>query len=133
MKLVLCRGAFDLFHVGHLRHLKEARSLGDRLAVSVNIDETIHKGEGRPVFTEGERAEMLIAQRTVDWVIIGKNEDGAQEILLLKPAFYVKGVDYEGTGMTEAERDACTAVGAQFVITKAKKYSSTSALGRVFD
>src|SRR6202008_2192679 len=60
-RLVFTNGVFDLIHVGHVRYLTEARSLGDRLLVAINSDSSVRqlKGEARPIFNELERAEIL--------------------------------------------------------------------------
>ena len=53
-RLVFTNGVFDLLHVGHVRYLAEARSLGDALVVAINSDRTVRelKGEERPVTNE---------------------------------------------------------------------------------
>src|SRR6059058_181751 len=70
--VVLANGCFDLFHVGHLRYLTGAKELGDILVVGVNSDRQsrILKGNGRPVFPENERAELISSLRCVDLVTI---------------------------------------------------------------
>src|SRR5580658_1034700 len=49
-KIVLCHGVFDLFHIGHLRHLKSASEFGDILVVSITGDKFVNKGPDRPAF-----------------------------------------------------------------------------------
>src|SRR5580765_3702173 len=70
--LVFTNGVFDLLHVGHVRYLAEARALGDLLLVAINSDRSVGelKGEGRPITSESERAEILAALRQVDYVTI---------------------------------------------------------------
>ena len=65
---VLCHGVFDLLHLGHIRHLKEARSLGDRLVVSITADRHVEqrKGKGRPQFSVEQRREALKLERGGD-------------------------------------------------------------------
>ena len=60
-RVVLANGCFDLLHVGHIRYLTEARSLGDVLIVAVNDDASakLLKGEGRPWMNEEDRLEIL--------------------------------------------------------------------------
>ena len=41
--IVLCHGAFDLVHMGHLIHFEEARALGDMLVVTITADAHITK------------------------------------------------------------------------------------------
>ena len=60
-RVVLAHGCFDLLHLGHIRHLQEAKAQGDYLVVSVTADTHVRKGVGRPVFTAIQRAEALEA------------------------------------------------------------------------
>jgi glycerol-3-phosphate cytidylyltransferase len=67
---VLAVGVFDLFHVGHVRLLKRARSLGTRLFVVVNSDALTAQYKRRPVYDEHCRLEIIKACRFVDdaWI-----------------------------------------------------------------
>src|SRR5438045_524220 len=93
-KVVLAHGVFDLLHMGHVRHLEEARGLGSILVVSVTADRFVNKGPGRPVFSQILRAEMLAALAYVDWVIVSEAPTAEQVIDTIKPDVYVKGVEY---------------------------------------
>lgn len=130
MSVVLCHGTFDLLHLGHIRHLKAARTLGDWLIVSVTGDKYVNKGPGRPAFTEDERVEALEALRFVDEVIINEGPDAVKMILRLGPDFYVKGVDYSDKHDTALlnEIKAINMVGGRFVVTNTRKWSSTKLL-----
>ncbi|MED5517330.1 MAG: adenylyltransferase/cytidyltransferase family protein, partial [Pseudomonadota bacterium] len=64
-RIALAHGVFDLLHMGHVRHLEEARGHGDCLIVSITPDRFVNKGPGRPVFEELMRAEMLAAMSSV--------------------------------------------------------------------
>ena len=88
---VLAHGCFDILHLGHIRHLKEAKSFGDYLVVSVTADKWVNKGIGRPHFTAEQRAEALRALDCVDEVYINDDEGCWDLIRKIKPAFYVKG------------------------------------------
>src|SRR5918993_1893440 len=70
--VVFTNGVFDLLHVGHVRYLAHARTLGDALVVAINSDRTVRelKGPDRPVFDQAERAEILAALRSVDYVCV---------------------------------------------------------------
>ena len=57
-KIVLCHGVFDLIHIGHIKHFKEAKNNGDYLIVSVTSDKFVNKGSGRPIFNQNYRAEF---------------------------------------------------------------------------
>src|SRR5256885_211297 len=69
-KIVLCHGVFDLFHVGHLRHLRSASEFGDVLVVSITGDKYVNKGPDRPAFLSELRAELLAGLELVDYVAI---------------------------------------------------------------
>ena len=71
-KLVATNGCFDLLHPGHVRYLRAARALGDALAVGLNGDLSVRelKGPGRPINNEKDRAEVLAALESVDFVTI---------------------------------------------------------------
>ena len=95
-KLVFTNGCFDLLHVGHVRYLHQARSLGDALAVGVNSDSSAResKGRGRPVVPEMERAEILSALGCVDYVVIFDDLTPQRVIDALVPDVLVKGADW---------------------------------------
>src|SRR3989338_7149370 len=71
-KIVFTNGCFDVLHVGHVRYLRDARRLGDRLVVGLNSDVSVRalKGPGRPVTHEKDRAEILGALESVDDVVL---------------------------------------------------------------
>src|SRR5579872_1567771 len=73
--VVQAHGTFDLLHLGHVRHLEAARSLGDVLIVTITADRFVNKGPGRPVFTESLRAEMLAALHFVSYVGVSEAPD----------------------------------------------------------
>ena len=96
-RLVFTNGVFDLLHVGHVRYLAQARSLGDALLVAINSDQTVRelKGPDRPIFNHLERAEILAALRFVDYVTIFDNISPRNLITQLLPDVLVKGGDYQ--------------------------------------
>src|SRR5438477_3903248 len=76
-KIILTNGCFDVLHVGHIRYLAGAKGLGGRVIVAVNSDDSARalKGEGRPVATAQERAEVIAALSDVDAVVIFSEPD----------------------------------------------------------
>lgn len=95
-KVVFTNGCFDLLHVGHVRYLAQARALGDLLVVAINSDASVRalKGEGRPILPEAERAEVLAALRSVDYVVVFGEPDPVRTIETLQPDVLVKGGDW---------------------------------------
>ncbi|MDQ3743990.1 MAG: D-glycero-beta-D-manno-heptose 1-phosphate adenylyltransferase [Acidobacteriota bacterium] len=119
-RLVFTNGCFDLLHVGHIRYLRQARALGDALLVAVNSDRSVHalKGAGRPVMNENERAELLAALSSVDFVTVFDEESPRALIAEVLPDVLVKGGDYaleEIHGREEVERAGGRVVALPFV------------------
>ena len=94
-KIVLCHGVFDLIHLGHINHFREAKKYGDFLIVSITDDKFIKKGPGRPLFNKLQRAEFLKGIKIVDEVVVSNQESVVDMIKIIKPNFYVKGPDYK--------------------------------------
>jgi D-glycero-beta-D-manno-heptose 1-phosphate adenylyltransferase len=95
-KLVFTNGCFDLIHPGHIRVLREARSLGDVLLVAINSDRSVRelKGPHRPILNEDERAEVLAALACVDYVITFDDLVPRETIKAIQPDVLVKGGDW---------------------------------------
>jgi D-beta-D-heptose 7-phosphate kinase/D-beta-D-heptose 1-phosphate adenosyltransferase len=95
-KVVFTNGCFDILHVGHIRYLRKARSLGDILVVGLNTDRSVRqiKGENRPIVPQGERAEVLAALEVVDYVVLFDEPDPFALIEKVKPTILVKGADW---------------------------------------
>jgi D-beta-D-heptose 7-phosphate kinase/D-beta-D-heptose 1-phosphate adenosyltransferase len=106
-RVVFTNGCFDLLHSGHVRLLTEARRAGDLLVVGLNSDASVRrlKGEGRPILSETDRAQVLGGLDAVDFVVAFDEDTPEAVIRELRPQTLVKGGDY-----TEA-----TVVGAPFV------------------
>ena len=95
-RLVFTNGCFDLLHPGHVRYLRQARSLGDALVVALNSDRSVRllKGEGRPILNEAERSEVISALEAVDYVVVFDEETPRELIADLLPDVLVKGGDW---------------------------------------
>ncbi len=120
MIVVLANGCFDPLHYGHLKHLEEAKKLGDWLVVAVTADHAINKGLGRPIFSQDKRAAMVKALRIVDDVAIVEN--GEEAIRIIKPDVFVKGKEYEGK---LKEQELVESLGGRCVFIGEPLYSST--------
>ncbi|MFQ5600668.1 MAG: D-glycero-beta-D-manno-heptose-7-phosphate kinase [Candidatus Krumholzibacteriia bacterium] len=95
-RVVFTNGCFDILHVGHIKLLRKARSLGDLLIVGINDDASVRalKGEMRPLIGESERAHVLAALDCVDFVSIFPEETPMALIEIIRPDALVKGGDY---------------------------------------
>ena len=130
--VVFTNGVFDLIHPGHVRYLREARSLGDALIVGVNADESVrrNKGESRPVTREDERAELIAALACVDAATVFEEDTPAEVIRAIQPDVLVKGADWAADQIVG--RDTVEARGGKVVrIAVEEGYSTTALLRRI--
>jgi D-glycero-beta-D-manno-heptose 1-phosphate adenylyltransferase len=131
-RVVFTNGVFDLLHPGHVRYLRQARTLGDALVVGVNTDRSVRviKGESRPVTPESERAEILAALACVDVVVLFDEETPYELIRRLQPDVLVKGADWSEASMIG--RDIVEARGGQVVrVPFEAGYSTTSIIEKI--
>lgn len=129
-KVVATNGCFDLLHVGHVRYLWRARQLGDALIVGVNGDSSVRtlKGEGRPLNSESDRAEVLAALESVNFVAIFPEMRATTFLHRARPAIYVKGGDYTPETLDGEERAALDEMGTEIQIVRLETGYSTSSL-----
>lgn len=128
-KLILANGCFDLIHAGHVRYFAGAKALGGKLLVAINSDRQVRglKGEGRPVTSEKERAEIISSFRFVDAVTIFDEPTVEQVIRTVRPDFHAKGTDY--TTDSVPEREIVRELGGKVAIVgDPKDHSSTEFL-----
>jgi len=104
-KIAFTNGCFDILHVGHVRYLAEARKTGDLLILGLNSDLSVRaiKGEKRPLVPEQERAEVVAALASVDYVTIFNEETPLKLIEYLRPDSLVKGGDWKEEAVAGSE------------------------------
>ena len=124
-KIVLANGCFDLLHVGHVRYLAEAKSLGDVLIVGINGDRSVRrlKGKGRPLMPESARAELVAGLECTDYVIIFRESNVERLLRAIRPDVHAKGGDY--TADTVPERAVVKSYGGRVAIAGGPKVRST--------
>jgi D-glycero-beta-D-manno-heptose 1-phosphate adenylyltransferase len=124
-RLVLANGCFDLLHVGHVRYLQAARSLGDVLVVALNSDASARrlKGPGRPLMPATERAELVGAIAGVDAVLVFDDDRADAVIARLCPDVHAKGTDYSQESVPE--RETVRAAGGRVAIAGDPKAHAT--------
>ncbi len=130
--VAFANGCFDVLHVGHVRYLAGARAEADLLVVGVNGDDSVRrlKGEGRPVLPESDRAALVAALRSVDYVVVFPEDDVTTLLLALKPDVHCKGTDY--TPETVPEREVVRAYGGRIAIVgDAKDHDTRRLLARL--
>lgn len=126
--IVTTNGCFDLLHVGHVRILKAAKSLGDILIVGINSDDSVRqlKGPARPITEENDRAEILMSLSCVDYVTIFSEDTPVEFLREVKPDIHVKGSDYSPD--TLAETPVVENNGGKIVILELVPERSTSSI-----
>jgi D-beta-D-heptose 7-phosphate kinase/D-beta-D-heptose 1-phosphate adenosyltransferase len=95
-RIVFTNGCFDLLHVGHVRYLEQAKSLGDVLVVGINGDRSVQdlKGPRRPILPVEERAEILSGLGCIDYITVFDEPTPFELISVLQPTVLVKGGDW---------------------------------------
>lgn len=97
--IVWVNGCFDVLHIGHIKLLKYAKSLGSFLIVGIDSDDRIKKkkGENRPINPQLNRFEMITALKCVDTAVIFDSDDLLIKLIQhLKPEHMVVGEEYKG-------------------------------------
>ncbi|MBI2546186.1 HAD-IIIA family hydrolase [Candidatus Woesearchaeota archaeon] len=133
-KIGLTNGAFDILHAGHVRYLEDAKKKCDILVVSVNTDSSVkeYKDDGRPIVPEQERAAVVAALESVDYVTFHAERRMRAALEALKPKYYIKGGDYKTTELTS--RDVLEQWGGEVVlIPLVEGKSTTNIIQKVLD
>ncbi|MCD6310153.1 MAG: D-glycero-beta-D-manno-heptose 1-phosphate adenylyltransferase [Candidatus Eremiobacteraeota bacterium] len=104
-KIVFTNGCFDIIHLGHIRLLEQAKTLGDFLIVGINSDESVRrlKGHERPIIQQEDRAEILAALEAVNAVTIFSEDTPETLIKMIRPDIHIKGGDYDIDQVPEAK------------------------------
>jgi len=125
-RIVFTNGCFDLLHVGHIRYLEKARSLGDILVVGLNSDRSVRtiKGPDRPILHEQERAEILSGLWCVDYITLFDEPTPLELITSIKPNVLAKGGDW--TKETTVGKEVVERSGGEVVILPFVEGSSTT-------
>ena len=95
--IVFTNGCFDIIHRGHVDYLARAASLGDRMVIGLNTDNSVRrlKGQSRPVVDEYSRAFVLAAFAFTDAVMLFDEDTPYNLIQSIQPDILVKGSDYD--------------------------------------
>jgi D-beta-D-heptose 7-phosphate kinase / D-beta-D-heptose 1-phosphate adenosyltransferase len=130
-RIVFTNGCFDLFHVGHLAVLEQAKRLGDCLVVALNTDRSVRalKGPGRPIISEDSRAKLVAALPCVDAVVLFDEETPLSLIRAVQPNVLAKGGDYAEDEVVGA-RDMKSWGGKVALIPVVEGFSTTAILRR---
>jgi len=125
-RIVFTNGCFDILHVGHVRYLEQAKSLGDVLVVGINSDRSVRglKGPRRPILPVEERGEILSGLGCTDYITVFEEPTPFELISLLQPDVLVKGGDW--TPEQVVGREVVEGSGGRVVILPFVEGSSTT-------
>ena len=131
-RIVFTNGCFDILHPGHVKYLQSAKAQGDILVVALNSDSSVKKikGPSRPLVTEFDRACVLSALESIDFVTIFNEETPLNVIKKIKPDILVKGGDWKKSNIVGA--DFVRSYGGKVkVISYLKNHSTTGILEKI--
>ncbi len=133
-RVVFANGCFDVLHVGHTRYLEGAKARGDLLIVGINSDESVRalKGNGRPLQSESERAEIVESFACVDFVLIFSDPTVDRILEELRPDVHAKGTDYTSENVPE-RRTVLAYGGTVAIVGDPKDHSSRDVIARILD
>ena len=126
-KVVIFSGSFDLLHFGHIKSIQEAKSQGDILILLLNSDLSVksYKGPSRPIVSQDQRAQMLVALEAVDFVVVFDEINPKALLGDIKPDIYCNGSDW---GENCIERAIVEENGGKIYVLKWQEGFSTTEL-----
>ncbi len=131
-----CHGCFDLLHLGHIRHFKDAKAMGDMLVVTISPDQYVDKGPGRPFFTEKFRLESIASLEFVDYVALNQWPTAEPSLKKMLPTYYVKGSEFKNlddpSGKIGGEAQVAEENGIELRFTHDVVFSSSNLINRFF-
>ena len=118
-KIGYTQGTFDMFHIGHLNLLRNAKNQCEKLIVGVNSDELVKKYKKKtPVICAMDRAEIISELRCVDGVIISDTLDKLHFWKEFKFDAIFIGDDWKGSDRWKNTEIELSKVGAKVVYLK---------------
>jgi len=133
--IVTTNGSFDILHSAHLNLLEKAKQQGDILIVLINSDESIKrfKGPTRPIIPQDERAYMLTALQSTDYIVLFNEDNPLKLIKQIKPDFHIKGGSFVPERIKE-EQNLLSQWNGQFKNFKLEEgFSTTNIIKKVLE
>jgi cytidyltransferase-like protein len=119
--IVAVSGGFDPLHIGHVRYIQQAKTLGDELVVILNNDHWLRKKKGRVFMPEAERKEIIEALVGVDRVVLTEHEPGTDDpsvcdaLRAVRPHVFANGGDRKPDGDPVPEVAVCEELGIRMI------------------
>lgn len=115
-KIGYAQGTFDMFHIGHLNLIRNAKMQCEKLIVGVNEDELVKSYKEKiPVISENERKEIVKAIRYVDDVVLVNTLDKVELLKTIKYDAIFIGDDWKGNERWIKTQEALSAFGVDVV------------------
>ncbi|MDD5458253.1 MAG: bifunctional heptose 7-phosphate kinase/heptose 1-phosphate adenyltransferase [Phycisphaerae bacterium] len=126
-KIVFTNGCFDVLHRGHIEYLKFCKSQGDIVVLGLNSDNSVRqiKGPTRPINNQFDRASVLAALESIDYIVIFDDPDPLSTVEKVKPDILVKGKDWAEKGVIG--REFVESHGGKVVLTDLVEGKSSTA------
>ena len=128
----LCHGVFDVLHVGHIQHLRQAKENCEVLVVSLTSDDYVNKGPDRPFFSIEHRINVISSLEFVDFVTVSEHPSSEHVIKCVKPTYYIKGIEYKDkediTNKIDTEKDTVEDNGGEMLFISNEDVFSSSKL-----
>ncbi len=104
-RIVFTNGCFDVLHPGHIEYLRFCKQQGDIVVLGLNSDASVRqiKGPTRPINNQHDRAIVLAALESVDYIIVFEEPDPLKLIQQVRPNVLVKGADWADKGVVGRE------------------------------
>ena len=127
-KIVFTNGCFDVLHRGHIEFLNFCKKQGDIVVLGLNSDKSVKiiKGPDRPLNNQLDRATVLSALESVDYVVIFEEPDPLETIKKVKPDVLVKGQDWAEKGVIG--REFVESMGGKVILVALVEGKSTTGI-----
>ncbi|HUT30953.1 MAG TPA: bifunctional heptose 7-phosphate kinase/heptose 1-phosphate adenyltransferase [Sedimentisphaerales bacterium] len=126
--IVFTNGCFDVVHRGHIEFLKFCKGQGDIVVVGLNSDGSVKsiKGPQRPINNQYDRAAVLAAMESVDYIVVFDEPEPLNLVRKVRPDVLVKGRDWAEKGVVG--REFVESYGAKVVLAPLVEGKSSSSV-----
>ena len=126
-------GVFDLFHIGHVNLLRNARALCDRLIVGITVDELVSYKGKNPVIPFHERIEVVRACKYVDVAIAQTTIDKVENCKKLKTNLLFVGDDWYNSPTWKSMESELKTIQVQVIYFPYSLGTSSTLINKVLD